>query len=53
MNQLDLWHADKDSRNVKNSWYILSWVWLKMLSPNHIAGCLNQLYQKKKNEKWI
>ena len=48
MNQIDFWHADKDSRNAKPGLKILSWTWLKMLSANQIPRFLNQLYLKKK-----
>ena len=34
MNHLDLWHADKDSRNIKDDLQILSSALLKVLSAN-------------------
>ena len=47
MNQLDFWHADKDSGNVKDGLQIFIWAWFKMLSVNQIAGFLNRLHLKK------
>ena len=41
-----LWFFYIDSKNVKLSFYILSWGRLKMHSTNHILRFLNQLYLK-------
>lgn len=44
MIQLDFWHDDVDSKNIRNGLKIFSWVWSKELSASQISWFLNQLY---------
>ena len=37
MIQLDFWHDDVDSKNIRNGLKIFSWVWSKELSASQIS----------------